>query len=314
MLLSILFFIIGFFILIKGADFVISGASSIAKYLNVSEWLIGVVIVGIGTSIPELSINIGSAFFDKPIGVGVILGSDIFNLLCILGIVNFVSPMIMKESWVKIDLPINIFAILLSGLVLFFGEYSGITRPEALILFIAFLIWLIYMVKRKDDDIIQPHYEGSDIAAWYLSAALILIGLLGVFLGSYWIIGGAEKIATLAGLSEGLISLTVVALGTSVPEIAVSMRAAIKGKSNIAVGNILGSNIFDLIGIFGITGLIVKIPTPENFFFDYLFLLISSIVLTLFLFIDKKHSLRRWQGLLLFLAYIVYLILIIIRG
>lgn len=317
-LIPIFLFIIGFFVLIKGADLVIKGATSFARFLRVSEWLIGVVIVGIGTSIPELSINVTAALEGTSIGVGTILGSNIFNMLGIMGILAFTSPIVMRSEWVRRDFPINIGIIVLAGIVLFFpvfgGDYMGITRLEAVLLIVVFLVWMRFMARRKDDDVVQPHYEKSDEATWYISTLLIIVGLIGVFFGSNWVVSGAESIARLAGISEQLIALTVVALGTSVPEIAVSLRALMKGNTSIAVGNVLGSNIFDLIGIFGITGIIAAIPAPSEFVFDYLFLLITASVLVLFIFVGKRLSISRGQGLFLLLSYATYLLLIIMRG
>ena len=317
-LLSVFLFALGFFILIKGADFVIRGATSIARYLGVSEWLVGVVIVGIGTSLPELAINITSAWQGTSVGVGTILGSNIFNMLGIMGIIAFVSPITLRPEWIKIDLPINIGVIVASGAMLFLSvtgsDFMGVTRLEALALFVLFIIWMRFMARRKDDDVIQPHYEQSDTAAWYISALLIVAGLIGVFIGSGWIIDGAEKIARYAGISESLISLTIVALGTSVPEIAVSLRAIVKKNASIAVGNILGSNIFDLLGIFGIAGIIVPIEVLDIFVFDYLYLLVTATLIFTFMFIGKLYTVSRTQGLFLFLLYLAYILIITLRG
>ncbi len=317
-IIAIILFVFGFFILIKGADFVIRGATSVAHYLGVSEWLIGVVIVGIGTSLPELAININSAFEGTSVGVGTVFGSNLFNMLAILGMVAFISPVVMRPEWIRRDLPINIGVIMLTGAALLFpisgGNYYGITRPEALLLFMAFIVWIRFMALRKDDDIEQPHSEYADTSAWYISALLIVAGLVGVFVGSEWIVDGAQKVARLAGMSEGLIGLTIVALGTSIPEIAISIRAITKKNTALAIGNILGSNIFDLIGIFGIAGLIATIPMPEAFLFDYLFLLFTSILLFAFMFIGKINTISKTQGLILILTYFTYLIIIIIRG
>lgn len=317
-LVSVLLFALGFFILIKGADFIIKGATTVARFLGVSQWLIGVVIVGIGTSLPELAINIQGAFDGNTIGVGTIIGSNLFNMLAILGVMAFATPLVFRESWIRIDMPINIFVIILSGLVLFFpvfgGTFFGITTAEAVLLFVVFIIWIYFMAKRKDDDIVQPHSEHADTAAWYISALLIIVGIGGVFLGSEWIVGGAERIALFAGISEGLISLTIVALGTSVPEIAVSLRALMKRNTTLAVGNVIGSNIFDLIGIFGITGIITAIPVSKELSFDYTYLLVASSLLFILMFLGKKKAISRGQGLFLFLTYVVYLLIIIIRG
>ena len=317
-LLSVFLFILGFFILIKGADFVIRGATSIARFLGVSEWLVGVVIVGIGTSLPELAINITSAWQGTPVGVGTILGSNIFNMLGIMGIIAFVAPVTLRPEWIKRDLLINIGAVIASGAVLFLSvtgsDFMGITRLEALFLFILFITWMRFMAIRKDDDVIHPHHEQADIAAWHISALLIVAGLVGVFLGSDWIISGAEKIARHAGVSESLIGLTIVALGTSVPEIAVSLSAIVKRNISIAVGNILGSNIFDLLGIFGIAGMIVPIKVLDIFVFDYLYLLTTAILIFTFMFVGKHYTVSRTQGLFIFLLYLAYILVITLRG
>ena len=170
------------------------------------------------------------------------------------------------------------------------------------------------MAIRKDDDVIHPHHEQADIAAWHISALLIVAGLVGVFLGSDWIISGAEKIARHAGVSESLIGLTIVALGTSVPEIAVSLSAIVKRNISIAVGNILGSNIFDLLGIFGIAGMIVPIKVLDIFVFDYLYLLTTAILIFTFMFVGKRYTVSRTQGLFIFLLYLAYILVITLRG
>jgi len=315
-IISIVLFVTGFFILIKGADFVIRGSVSIARFLHLSEWLIAVVIVGIGTSIPELSINITAALEGNSIGIGTILGSNIFNIFCILGILSLATPVVLKKSWTNYDLPLNIIIIAFTGAVLFLpltGVFDGIARGEAVLLFLLFLAWIVFMVKRKDDADAVQHQESSDTTAWYIALILIAVGLVGVFFGSEWIVHGAENLARLAGVSEVLIGLSIISIGTSIPEVTISLRAIIKKNTNIAVGNIIGSNIFDLLGILGIAGLIAPIAISTHLFFDFIFLFAGSIIL--YIYVRRgTQTLSRKEGLTLVLFYLIYLILIGIRG
>jgi len=314
---ALLLFFVGFFILIKGANYLVSGARSVASVFNASPWFIGLVIVGIGTSIPEFSINVASVFNGNMIGLETIIGSNTFNILFILGISAILSPIALKRIWVRRDLTLNILAILAAAFAILFPVFGdpawlGITRPEALGLSVLFLMWLFYMFHQQDTDESDIDYE---IFSGLVSFLLIIVGLLGVFFGGRWVVHGAEAIALLHGVSPSLVALTVVAAGTSLPELTVSMVALFKHERGIAVGNIIGSNIFDFLGIIGITALLRPIPVIEEVQFDILAALFAAILFLVAMFvIGKRYVISRSEGLIFIFAYIVYLVLIFWRG
>lgn len=317
-IISIALFLVGFFILIKGADIMITGSVRFARLFGMSEWLIGVVIVGIGTSLPELAISINAALEQTTVGIGTIIGSNIFNMLVILGFAAIVTPTVFKKTWIKYDLPINIISVAILIIIIVLPSISSsfynITRFDSLIFLSLFVFWMIFMIRRKDDVAIDSHNEIDDVVAWPISLFLIIIGLIGVIVGGEWVVNGAINVAEMAGVSKGLIGLTIVAIGTSIPEITVSFRAIIKKRSGIAIGNIIGSNIFDILGILGISALFMPLVIPSFILVDLIFLLLTSIILYLFVSIGGKRTVSRIEGLILVLFYFLYLIWIIIRG
>ncbi|MBI1982413.1 MAG: calcium/sodium antiporter [Candidatus Levybacteria bacterium] len=313
-----LLFIIGFIILIKSADILIKGASSFANRLRVTSWLIGVTIVGIGTSIPEFTITVFSAIrgtFD--IGLGTIIGSNTLNLLFILGICAIIRPLVLKKDWILKGLPPNILSVAVAAYLLispFAGDktFYGITKPEGIILTFIFLCWLSYVVLRKR----PSEIETQPVALVPLKKALLMVtvGLIGVIVGGEWVVGSAIVIAEFFGISHALIGLTIVGIGTSLPELAVSALAAYRKQFGIAVGNIVGSNIFDFLGILGVASLFQPIPFPQTLLIDVFFTLFSAILLFLAMFTDKKYVLSRLQGVFFVFIYLVYLLYILQRG
>jgi len=313
---SILFFLIGFFILIKGAGVLVSGASSIARIFNISNWFIGVVIVGIGTSIPELSINIASVFNGNTIGLGTIIGSNTFNILFILGLSSLFYPIAMKREWVLKDFIFNILAIVAASTVIIFpifgeGDYLGVTRYEGGFLLGFFFLWIFFMFRRKQEFESSGDYK---IFVFITSLIMIFAGIIGVFLGGRWVVGGAETIARLFGVSDALIGLTIVAVGTSLPELAVSITALIKRRVDIAVGNIVGSNIFDFLGIIGITAMIKPIQVFSSVRFDIVATLFAALALFAMTFIGRKYILSRFEGLFFVSMYFLYILIVIWKG
>ena len=315
-IISLILFFTGFYILIKGAKILVDGAISIARIFNISNWFTGVVIVGIGTSISEFSINIASVFNNSPVGISAIIGSNTFNILFILGVSALFYPISMKKEWVIKDFLFNIIAVIVSAVVIIFplfgkSGFLGVERIEALFLLTLFIGWSLYMFNRKIDDEKNVDYK---IFSAFSSFVMIIVGFIGVFVGGHWVVDGAETIAVFFNASPALIGLTIVAAGTSLPELTVSMVALFKRRTEIAVGNIIGSNIFDFLGILGITALFRPIVVPSSAQFDIFATLGSVFLLFALTFIGRKYILSRIEGLIFIIGYILYLFFIIWRG
>lgn len=317
MFITILLFFLGFYILIKGSSFITDGAANLARQLNISTWVIGLVIVGIGTSVPEFSITLISNFFGREgIALGTIIGSNTFNILFILGVSAVFFPLTFKERWVKRDLVWNIFAVLAALLVatysLYGGENSIISRTEGLVLLTLFCVWIYYSLKRPDDTSV----DAGSARAFTLPVIIFMIfmGLAGIIFGGKWVVDGAVVIARDLGLSERLIGLTIIGIGTSLPELVVSLTAAYKKQVGIAVGNIIGSNIFDFLMILGFSAVFSPVVFEPELYVDILVTFISAAALIALLFLGKRYVLTRPKGLLLIAAYILYLVYLAIRG
>lgn len=313
---SLTLFIIGFYILIKGASILVNGATSIAKLYNISSWFIGVVIVGIGTSIPEFSVSVASVFNGNNIGMGTIIGTNIFNILVILGFSALFYPIIMKKEWVTIDFLLNLGAVVIAALVIIFpllgdNNFSGVTKEEGIVLTALLFLWVFFMFQRRMSEEDTADYK---IFTLLTSVVLVIAGFLGVFFGGSFVVRGAETIATLFGASPTLIAITIVAIGTSLPELAVSMVALFKRTVGIAVGNVIGSNIINFLGIIGATAFLRAIPIEETFRFDILPAVLAVLLLFAVMFIGKPLTLSRSKGVLFIVIYIIYIIFIIMRG
>lgn len=309
-------FVIGFVFLIKGADFLVDGASSIAKKFRVSPLVIGLTIVAFGTSAPELVVNIfASAAGNTDIAIGNILGSNIANILLILGISAFIYPLASKKNTVWKEIPLCLLATLAIGLMAndaFFdgAAYSGLSRIDGIVLLFFFIIFLYYTfgiarVSGQDGDIEIKNLKTSK------AIFFIFLGLTGLVLGGQWIVSGAVKIAEYFGLSQSLIGLTIVAVGTSLPELATSAIAAYKKQADIAIGNVVGSNIFNMFWILGLSSAIRPLPFNLASNFDILVTIGATFILFLVMFIGKRHIIERWQGAIMFLLYVAYIIFLV---
>ncbi|PIR85213.1 hypothetical protein COU15_02305 [Candidatus Kaiserbacteria bacterium CG10_big_fil_rev_8_21_14_0_10_45_20] len=312
---AIFLFLFGFFILVRGAQILVKGAVSVAKIFNFSPWFIGVVIVGVGTSIPEFSINLVAAFEGNAVGIGTIIGSNTFNILMILGVSALFFPIVMKKSWIQ-DFFVNAIFVAIAGSMLAFpvlGDPTvvGITRSEAGILFLLFILWLVFMFRRGDT---KDETTDHKVFTVFTSFVMIVAGVVGVFFGGSWVVSGVEQFAIFAGISSEVIALTVIGAGTSIPELTVSVVAALRKNTGIAVGNVLGSNIFDFLGILGITGLIHPIIVSESVRFDIGATFIATMLLLAVIVLGRSHRIGRTEGLVLITAYVLYLILFIFRG
>lgn len=310
-MLTYVLFVIGFFLLIKGADLLVDGASSVAKKLKVSSLVIGLTIVAFGTSAPEFVVNIfASIEGNTDIAIGNILGSNIANILLILGISAAIYPLVSKKSTVWKEIPLCLLAALLVGVMandaLIDGTgFSGLTRIDGFVLLSFFIIFLYYtfgIAKVSNDANTE---KVKEMPGWR-AAAYILLGLIGLVLGGEWIVEGAVKIATMFNVSQSLIGLTVVAIGTSLPELATSAIAAYKKQPDIAIGNVVGSNIFNIFWILGFSSLIRPLPFSPASNPDIIMTIFASLILFLVMFIGKKRIIDRWQGVVMVAIYILY--------
>lgn len=317
LLFSILFFSIGMFLLILGANFLVSGASSLAKRLSVSELVIGLTVVAFGTSSPELIVNIFSTLsgYDE-IVFGNIIGSNIFNILVILGVSGLVYPLSVHSNTVWKEIPfslvVTILLFLMANDVLIFGsvknELSFLDGVIFLVLFIIFIIYVFGLSKIKSSNSFEVKVYSP-----IMTIILILLGIAGLFIGAKLAVDNAVYIARELLVSEKLIAITLVAGGTSLPELTTSVVAAFKKRSDIAIGNIVGSNIFNILFILGISSIIRTINYNPILNIDIYVIIFGSLILFMSMFTGKVHKLDRWESLLFVLIYIGYLIYILIR-
>ena len=310
MLIYILF-VVGFVLLISGANLLVEGSASIAKKLNISSIVIGLTIVAFGTSAPELIVNIfASVQGNTEIAIGNILGSNIVNILLILGISAIIYPLATKENTVWKEIPLSLLAAILLGVMvndtlIDGGTFSGLTRIDGIVFIAFFIIFLYYTF-----GISKVSGENTDLEIKemsYMKSSLYIVGgLLGLVFGGKWIVDGAIKIAEGFNVSQSLIGLTVVAIGTSLPELATSAVAAYKKQSDIAIGNVVGSNIFNIFWILGLSAVINPLPFSKDSVIDIIMTIVASLILFLIMFIGKKHTVERWQGVIMILIYIGY--------
>lgn len=300
--------ILGLFILIKGADFFVDGASSIAGRLRVPSLIVGLTVVSFGTSAPEAAISISASLGGgSSISLGNVIGSNIFNLLMVIGITSLISPLTAEREIVRRDMPINIAATGALAISIIDGV---IDRYEALLLLSALVIYMFIIIKNALKNPVER--EGKPRLSWLLSAIYVIGGLVSVVLGGDVVVDNAKLIAANLGMSETLIGLTVVALGTSLPELVTSIMAARKGEAGIAVGNAIGSCLFNILFILGITGIIKPLPAESDLLTDTCFLTIVSVLVYIFTAKDKKIG--RPEGAICILLYGVYTAFIIIRA
>lgn len=317
-MLTYILLAIGFVILLFGANWLVTGAASIAKRYQIPDLMIGLTIVAFGTSAPELAVNLfaiskGTA----DIAIGNILGSNIFNTLFILGIAALIYPLRVQHSTTWKEVPFSLLAavalgIAVNDIVLGSGSSNILGRTDGLLLLGFFIIFIYYTVEiaKKTKTTEEAAYKATPL---WKSIGLVIIGLAGLILGGQWIVNGAIQMASSLGMGESIIGLTVVAAGTSLPELATSVVAAIKRNTDIAVGNVVGSNIFNIFFILGITATVSDLPFPPQSNIDIGMVILSSILLFLFIFTGKNRSIERWEGIILLCCYVIYTIYLILR-
>lgn len=320
-MLDIFLFVVGFVFLIKGADWLVSGASSLANRLGVSALVIGLTIVAFGTSAPELSVNLLASFQgNTDIAIGNIIGSNIANILLILGISAIIFPLAVQKGTVWREIPFAVLAVVVvtvmaNDVFLDGATSSSLTRIDGLVLigFFAIFLYYIFSIAKQPSN---SNEIDTEIEQYSTKKSVLMIfgGLAGLVVGGKWIVDGAMQFATQLGISEALIGLTVVAVGTSLPELATSAVAAYKRNVDIAIGNVIGSNIFNIFWILGISASITPLPFSSKLGFDLGVVTLVTLLLFLALFVGKRHILERWQGWLFVVLYIMYTIFLVVRG
>lgn len=314
MVWQIVLLIIGFVMLIKGADWFVDGAAGIADKLHIPQLIIGLTIVAMGTSAPEAAISISASVQGSAdIAVGNVLGSNIMNVLIILGITSIITPLAVQKSTVKYEIPFVIIISVIFGLIGLFDNSIGFIDGILLwVLFIAYIAYLFIMTKRGKIQADESDDEDNDKKpkkVWQL----ILFGIIGialVVLGSNITVNAATEIATMFGMSERFIGLTIVALGTSLPELVTSITAALKKNADIAIGNIVGSNIFNILFVIGTSALITPVAYQSQFLIDSIFC-VATAMLLLLLVLNKDKKLKRWGGIIMLICYAGYFVYLI---
>ncbi len=305
--IQIVFLVFGFVMLIKGADWFVDGASGIATKFGIPQLVIGLTIVAMGTSAPEAAVSISAAVSgNADITIGNIVGSNILNILIILGVSATITTISVAKSTMKYETP---FMIAITILLLLFGFDGKIGLIDGIILLAAFATYLTYLfiIAKKSKD---EHNDKAEKKMNIIKAIVFtIIGLGLIILGSNVTVDAATKIAEAFGVSERFIGLTIVALGTSLPELFTSVSAARKGNADIAIGNIVGSNIFNILFVVGLSSIIIPVPFASNFIFDTIVAIIAAVMLLLCCL--KTKSLKRWAGILMLISYAVYFVIIL---
>ena len=316
MLLNLIFIIVGIVLVLWGADRLTEGSVAVAERMNIPHIVIGLTVVAMGTSMPEFCVSLISALKGTPdLAVGNVVGSNIFNSLFIVGITAAIAPMAILRATVMKDIP---FALVASVILLMMCLDGRIGRIDAAVLFSLFMIFMFMTLKsakinkqelEEENKLAEKALKSVPKMSPAMSVVWILVGLACLIGGSTLFVEGASKLATSLGVSEAVVGLTIVAGGTSLPELATSIVSARKGSSGIAIGNVLGSNVFNILGILGVTGLICPMQLQGITDTDLSMLVISMIMIWFFSF--TKYIIERWEGLILsatFIGYIAYLI------
>ncbi len=313
------YLVFGFPALILGAYFLIRGSSSIAARFGISDLVIGLTVVAMGTSLPELVVSLLSASRGiDDVALGNVVGSNMVNLLLILGLCAVIQPLEMQTSirWKEIPFSLMGTVVLLafmSDTFLSNEPSATISRGEGIAFIMFFLVYLYYVFSTlKKEEVHDDAAQQQDPV--FKALALVILGLLGLYFGGDWIVRGATALALSLGMSQALIGVTIVAVGTSLPEFATSLVAALKGNADMAVGNVVGSNIFNILWILGLSALITPLKCNQALIVDVSILTVATCVFFIFTFTGKRHKVDRWEGALFVLTYAAYLIYVLHRG
>lgn len=317
--MSILLFVIGLGLLLAGAYALVEGGSSLALRLGISELAVGLTVVAMGTSAPELLVSLLSAFQGATdIAVGNVVGSNLANTLLILGMAAVITPLTLEKTLRWREIPFALLAALILAVLAndrFLSNTPGsvLDRGDGLALlgYFALFMYYVFSVAKRNQDSGGPTPRQKGVP---VSMLLVAVGIAGLALGGHWLVQGAKTIAAALGMSQALIGLTIVAVGTSLPELATSVLAALKGNADMAVGNVVGSNIFNILWILGVTATITPIAYNQVLNFDIWLLAAVTILFFIFTFTGKRHKVDRREGLLFVVLYAGYLGFLVWRG
>ena len=306
-MVNILLLLVGLGLVVLGADWLVNGASSIARRAGISEFVIGLTIVGFGTSCPELVVSLSGAIEgNSDISVGNVVGSNIFNVLFILGLTAMVLPVGMTDKNRRIDIPITLGATILLVILGITGSMSGpvISRWEGVLMLLVFSAYLFYCFKSDSKDEFSETQRAT--LSITKSIALTLTGLAGLIFGGDLFVDSATALARQIGVSDKFIAVTILAGGTSLPELATSLVAAIKGKEQLALGNILGSNVFNAMMILGLSSVITPLSFASMTIVDIITLVLSAVLLLIWAYTGRKNRIDRREGAAMLLCYVAY--------
>ncbi|WP_096436420.1 calcium/sodium antiporter [Alteribacter populi] len=313
--------IIGFILLIKGADFFVDGSSNIATLLRISPLVIGLTIVAFGTGSPEATVSIIAALEGSPdVTLGNVVGSNILNMSIVIGITAVISPLTVRSSTIRKEIPFTFLAsvallVLISDRTLQYVSENMLTRSDGIILLLFFAIFMYYVIeaaRNNRDPSIEDHSPKKEAGTWRRNILITVSGLAAIIVGGFLVVESSTEIAYTFGMSETLVGLTIVALGSSLPELITSITAAVKKQSEIAIGNIVGSSIFNILFVLGAASIITPLPVNNKLFFDVTVMLIFTVLL--FRFSRTYSIVGRYEGLTLTAAYVIYLVYIIYRN
>ncbi len=310
MIIQIILLIVGFLFLIKGADYFVDGASSIANVLKIPTLIIGLTVVAFGTSAPEAAVSVAAALSgSNAIAISNVVGSNIFNILLILGLCSLVATMKVDPKLVKQDLPFLLLtSILLTGTVFLTWQISRLLALIFLILIVAYVAYLVYNARKSEESkfVEKPKYS------LILSIVIVIVSLVAIVLGAQLVVNSAKFIALSLGMSETLIGLTIISIGTSLPELITSLTAVKKGENNIAIGNIVGSCLFNILFILGLSGFIHPIVVGHGMIIDLCVMILATVLLYVFSYLDEK--LDKKEGIIFIIFFIIYMAFIIMRN
>jgi cation:H+ antiporter len=316
--LSVLLLVAGLVLLIKGGDWLVSGASSIARKYGISELVIGLTVVAFGTSAPELVVSVMAAVNRHPeIVLGNVIGSNNFNLFVILGITGIIAPLSVQLNTIRKEIPLSLGAavllLLLANEFFLNGQELSIGRWDAIVLLVCFVLFLFYVFKSMKRSEVEEE-GGEAVMKTSLAVFAVLGGLAVLILGGRWVVNSAVDLARMFHVSEKVIGLTIVAMGTSLPELVTSLVAIRKKSADMAIGNVIGSNIFNIFLILGTSAMIRPMAYSTAFNHDLLLLIAGTILLLIAMFTGSRRKLDRWEALILIAVYVAYLVYVGMRN